>query len=297
LHRLAGELRHLPRTFGLVREACGNLTVLLGGLLVAQGLFPVATVYLTRSIVNRVMIAVASKRQWSDIRAVIVRAAWMGTVVLVSQLLRGVTAWVRTAQSELVRDHLSELIQRKSLDVDLAFYDSSDFYDHLHRARVDATHRPVELLEGLGSLLQGCITMAAILAILIPFGPLPGLALLAATAPALFVVVQLAQRRHRWHQKTTIDNRRAWYYDTLLTDGESAAEIRLFDLGGHFLRAFQKVRERLRQERLELARQESVAELLAGSASLLVLANGLDGAAGDSRTGLAGRSGTVLPGL
>jgi ATP-binding cassette subfamily B protein len=196
----------------------------------------------------------------------------MGAVVLASQLLRGVTAWVRTAQSELVRDHLSELIQRKSLEVDLAFYDSSDFYDHLHRARVDATHRPVELLEGLGSLLQGCITMVAILAILIPFGPLPEVALLASTAPALFVVVQLAQRRHRWHQKTTIDNRRAWYYDTLLTDGESAAEIRLFDLGGHFLRAFRKVRERLRLERLELARQESVAELWAGSASLLVLA-------------------------
>jgi ATP-binding cassette subfamily B protein len=272
LHRLAGELRHLPRTFGLVRAACGNLTILWGGLLVAQGLLPVATVYLTRSIVNRVMIAVASKGQWPDIRTVIVRAAWMGAVVLASQLLRGVTAWVRTAQSELVRDHLSELIQRKSLEVDLAFYDSSDFYDHLHRARVDATHRPVELLEGLGSLLQGCITMVAILAILIPFGPLPEVALLASTAPALFVVVQLAQRRHRWHQKTTIDNRRAWYYDTLLTDGESAAEIRLFDLGGHFLRAFRKVRERLRLERLELARQESVAELWAGSASLLVLA-------------------------
>jgi ATP-binding cassette subfamily B protein len=63
LHQLAGELRHLPRTFGLVREVCGNLTVLWGALLVAQGLLPVATVYLTRSIVNRVMIAVASKGQ------------------------------------------------------------------------------------------------------------------------------------------------------------------------------------------------------------------------------------------
>ena len=75
--------------------------------------------------------------------------------------------------------------------------------------------------------------MAAILAILIPFGPLPALALLASMAPALYVVVKLAQRRHDWHQRTTIDFRRAWYYDTLLTDGEKAAEIRLFDVGGH----------------------------------------------------------------
>jgi ATP-binding cassette subfamily B protein len=272
LNRLAEELRHLPRTFALVREACGRLTVLWGVLLVAQGLLPVATVYLTRSIVNRLVIAVLSGGRWPDIKTVIVRAAWMGAVVLATQLLRGVTAWVRTAQSELVRDHLSGLIQRKSLEVDLAFYDSSDFYDHLHRARMEASHRPVELLEGLGSLLQGSVTMAAILAILIPFGPLPALALLASTAPALYVVVKLAQRRHRWNQSTTIDNRRAWYYDTLLTDGERAAEIRLFDLGGHFLRAYQRVRERLRRERLSLARQESVSELWAGAASLLILA-------------------------
>ena len=174
----------------------------------------------------------------------------MGAVVLAGQLLRGLTAWVRTAQSELIRDHLSGLIQKKSLEVDLAFYDSSDFYDHLHRARMEAAHQPVELLEGLGSLLQGSITMAAILAILIPFGPLPPLALLLSMAPALYVVVRLAQRRHQWHQRTTIDNRRAWYYDTLLTDGEKAAEIRLYDVGGHFLAAYQKVRRRLRQQRL-----------------------------------------------
>jgi len=272
LNRLAGELRHLPRTFGLVREACGRLTILWAVLLVAQGLLPVATVYLTRSIVSRVMVASFLGGQWQAIRAVLVRAGWMGAVVLATQLLRGATAWVRTAQAELIRDHLSGLIQRKSLEVDLAFYDSSDFYDHLHRARMEASHQPVELLEGLGSLLQGCITMAAILAILIPFGALPPLALLLSMAPALYVVVRLAQRRHQWHQRTTIDNRRAWYYDTLLTDGEKAAEIRLFEVGGHFLEAFQRVRRRLRHQRLRLAKQESVSELWAGTASLLILA-------------------------
>ena len=63
LNRLAEELRHLPRTFGLVREACGRLTILWGVLLVAQGLLPVATVYLTRSIVNRMMVASFLRRR------------------------------------------------------------------------------------------------------------------------------------------------------------------------------------------------------------------------------------------
>jgi ATP-binding cassette subfamily B protein len=96
--------------------------------------------------------------------------------------------------------------------------------------------------------------------------------MLLSTGPALYVVLKMAHRRHRWNQSTTIDNRRSWYYDTLLTEGASAAEMRLFDLGDHFLQAFQQVRQRLRQERLSLARQESVSELWAGAAGLLILA-------------------------
>ena len=192
--------------------------------------------------------------------------------MLATQILHGLTAWVRTAQSEMVRDHLAGLIQRKSLEVDLAFYDSSDFYDHLHRARMEASYRPIELLEGLGMLLQGGITLAAILAILLPFGVLLPLALLLSTVPALYVVVNLAHRRHCWNQSTTIENRRSWYYDTLLTGAASAAEMRLFDLGGHFSQAFQDIRERLRQERLSLTKQECLSELWAGAAALLILA-------------------------
>ncbi len=272
LSRLADELRHLPRTFSLVRQASGHLTDLWGLLLVAQGLLPVATIYLTRAIVNSLVVAIRSGGQWNALRPVVVFAVWIGAVALATQLLRGLSAWTRTAQSEMVRDYLSGVIQKKSLEVDLAFYDSCDFYDHLHRARLEATHRPLELIEGLGSLLQGSITLVAILAILIPFGPLPPLALILSTAPVLYVVIKMAHRRHQWNQSTTIDNRRTWYYDMLLTNGESAAEIRLFDLGGHFLQSFQKIRKRLRDERLNLARQESLSELWAGAMGLLVLA-------------------------
>ena len=272
LSRLAEELRYLPRTLAMVHRASGKLIFLWGLSLIAQGLLPVATVYLTRAIVNALVTAIRSGGQWNDLRHVIVIAVWFGAVVLVTQLLVGLTAWIRTAQSEMVREQLACEIQRKSLEVDLAFYDSSDFYDHLHRARMEATHRPIELMEGLGSLLQGSITFVAILAVLLPFGPLPPAALFLSTAPVLYVVLIMAHRRHRWNEKTTIDDRRSWYYDSLVTDGKSAAEIRLFDLGGYFSKKFQKVREQLRHERLQLAAQESISELWAGALALLVLA-------------------------
>ena len=71
-----------------------------------------------------------------------------------------------TAQSDLIQDHITALIHDKSIAADLAFYESSDFYDHLHRAQAESGHRPAALLETLGSLLQNGITLAAMLAVL-----------------------------------------------------------------------------------------------------------------------------------
>jgi ATP-binding cassette, subfamily B, bacterial len=269
LNKLGVQLRYLPRTLAIVWEVSGSLTLLWGVLLVAQGVLPVATVYLTRAIVNSLVAAVRSGGEWSTIRPTLILSAWMGAVMLATQLLRSLTIWVRTAQSERVRDHIAGLIQKKSLEVDLAFYDSSDFYDHLHRARTEAAYRPVQLIEGLGTLVQNGITVLAMIAILIPFGPILPLTIVISTLPALYVVLRAGLRRHEWSKRITVDNRRAWYYDTLLTAPESAPEMRLFDLGGHFTAGFRELRRRLRDEQLKIARQQGISELWAGLAALV----------------------------
>jgi ATP-binding cassette subfamily B protein len=49
-----------------------------------------------------------------------------------------------------------------------------------------------------------------------------------------------------------------------LTTGDTAPEIRVFDLGGHFRDAYQNLRGRLRSERVDLARRQGLAQFMAG---------------------------------
>jgi ATP-binding cassette subfamily B protein len=266
--RLAQQLRYLPRTLALVWEAASHLTVIWVLLLVAQGLLPVAAVYLTRNIVNALVVAIRTGSTWGDFRPAVIYCAWIAAVMIAGELLRNVSAWVRTAQSELVRDHIASLIHAKSVEVDLAFYDSPDFYDHLHRARTEASYRPVALIESLGSLVQNAITLIAMAGVLIPYGPILPLALILGTIPAFYVVIRSGRQRHLWQQKTTSDERRSWYYEWLLTSGENAAEIRLFGLGTHFRTAYDTLRRQLRSERLTLARQQALAEIAAALTAL-----------------------------
>jgi ATP-binding cassette subfamily B protein len=264
LARAAAQLRFLPRALTLVWAAARPWTIAWSALLLLQGLLPVAIVYLTRAVVDSLVAAVRAQGAWASVRPALLLAVVMAGVLLAAELLRSAAAYVRAAQAELVQDHISSLIHAKSIAADLAFYDSSEFYDHLHRARGEASYRPVALLESLGSLLQNAITLVAMGAVLIPYGPwLPAL-LAAGTAPALLVVLRHSLLQHEWRRRVTTDERRTWYYDWLLTAGETASELRLFGLGEHFQSAYQALRRRLRTQRLALASRQVWAETAAG---------------------------------
>jgi ATP-binding cassette subfamily B protein len=196
----------------------------------------------------------------------------MAAVLLLTEVLAGVTRWVRTAQADLVQDRIAFLIHQKSVAADLAFYESPEFYDHLHLARAEAGHRPIMLLDTLGGMVQNGITLIAMLAVLAGFAWWLPLTLAASTLPVLGVVLDYAIRQHQFHVRNTPVERRAWYYDWLLTSGEAAPEIRLFALGDHFQSLYANARARLRGERLELARRQGIAELGAGVLALAVSA-------------------------
>jgi ATP-binding cassette, subfamily B, bacterial len=268
LRKAAAQLRYLPRTLGLVWAAARRWTTAWAALLAVQGLLPLAMVYLTRPLVDRTIAAVKSGGAWESVRPALVVVVALAAITLLSELLRTAIGWVRTQQSELVQDHINGLIHRKSVEADLAFYDSPEFYDHLHRARLEASYRPVMLLESLGGLLQNGITLAAMLAVLVPFGLWLPLALFVSTLPALYVALRYTVRQHEWRLRTTADERRTWYYDWLLTSREAASELRIFALGDRFQAAYRSLRARLRGEKLELATGQALAELGAGALAI-----------------------------
>lgn len=271
LDQALDQLPYLPRALRLVWAAARRWTMAWAALLLLQGVLPVATVYLTKSVVDSTVQSLGAGRDLASLRPTLLLVVLMATVLLFSEVLRSLTTWVRTAQSELVEDHISNLIHEQAVTLDLAFYETPEYYDQLHRARVDAMGRPVALLENVGSLVQNGITLVAMAAVIIPYGAwLPAL-LVVSTLPALYVVVRYTLRFHRWRIRNTAAVRRTRYYDWLLTLREAAGELRLFDLGDHFRGAFQQLRRRLRTERVALARDQALAELAAGGLGLLAM--------------------------
>ena len=268
LRKALAQLPHLPRALSLVWQVGRAWTVAWIVLLIVQGLLPAAVVYLTKLVVDGLTITAGGTIE--RMRHVLFLVLLLGGTVLLMEIVRNAINWVRTVQTELLQDHITALIHEKSVTVDLAFYELADYYDHLHRARTEARYRPVALLGNLGALLQNSITLIAMAAILIPLGPWLTIALLLSTLPAFFVVVHYALAEYQWRLRTTTEDRRAWYYDWIMTTAEAAAEIRLFSLGKYFQSHHRDLRKRLRGERLELTRRQALAELAASLVALLI---------------------------
>jgi len=271
LRKALAQLPNLPRALALVWEVARPWTIAWIVLLIIQGLLPAAAVYLTKLFVDALLRALRLGGSPPEMIHALKLLLLLGGVLLLMEVARNVINWVRTVQAELLQDHITSLIHEKSVTADLAFYELSDYYDHLHRARTEARYRPVALLGNLGALLQNSITLVAMGAILIPLGPWLAIALLLSTLPAFFVVVHYALAEYQWRQRTTADDRRAWYYDWIMTTAEAAAEIRIFGLGKHFQSSHAALRRRLRGERLSLTRRQGLAELVASLIALLIM--------------------------
>ncbi|MFQ5922641.1 MAG: ABC transporter ATP-binding protein [Anaerolineales bacterium] len=268
LREVRVQLQYLPRAFGLLWASARSWTLAWGVLLLLQGVLPVATVYLTRALVDSLVQILGVSSEWEYLRPALVIVALMAATLLLAEVLRGVSSWVRAGQSESVLDHVQGLVHSKCIEVDLASYENPAYYDLLHRVVHQASSRQVALLGKAAILLQSSVTLVGMGAVLLPYSPWIPFVLLIGTLPALYVVMRYSHSVRRWRVQTTADQRRTRYYDSLLKTAAAAPEVRLFSLGDHFRSAYQEARRILRLEHLRLARDEGLAQALAGAIAL-----------------------------
>lgn len=264
--------RYGRRLLGLIWSASGALLPAWIAVVLLQGVIPVGMVWLTRPLVNSLQVAIGAGVNRETIEPLLSTALAFGVLLLVSELLKVALQWISMAQSELLQDFVSDLLHQKASELDLAFFETPDFYDRLYRVRFDAASRPLALLESVGGLAQNLVTVVGIGALLLTYGAWISIVLVAGTLPALLVVVRASRRHHDWWLKTTADRRRTQYFGDLLTMGQHAAEMRVFGLAPHFRERFRALRQRLRAERFRLFRQQSVARLGAEAVAMLTSA-------------------------
>ncbi len=269
--RVQTHIALLRNAVRLLRSPGDRSLARLTTLVVANGLCPVALVYVTRGVVDRLVAASNSTGGQSPPVSLALWALSGAALMLLSQALTAAVDWQRTLHEERLKEHITERVHAQSVRLDLAFYESPEFFDRLHRAREEASYRPAELCRAFVDVLQGSVVLVGLVAVLVSFGPwLPAILFLSAL-PVMYVVSTHALEYQRWRRSTTQTERRAWYYDFVLTSADHAAELRGFEAGRRFQAAHRLLRARLREEHLNLLWHGRLTEAGATAGSTLVM--------------------------
>ncbi len=259
-----GRVLRLREAVALVWHSAPTWTIASMALTILQGLLPLASLYLMKLIID----TIASNGSYNRLVLLIFLAA---IIALFSILIRNASSLVNEVQSFLVSDYVQDILHSKSVDVDLEYYESPNYYDTLHRAQQEAPTRPIHIINGLTQLLQSGISMASMFALLISLSWVVAAALVIASIPAAIVRFIYSNKFYRWRMACTISERKAWYLHWLLTDQSSAKEVRIFNLGQIFRDKYRSIRRQLLDERIKLNLSRSVADTIAQAIGLVAL--------------------------
>jgi ATP-binding cassette subfamily B protein len=149
-----------------------------------------------------------------------------------------VTVILGLVQSQVSR-LLGERVQRQALvdvldvasNAELESFDDPTFFDRLQRVLTNASVRPIQVTSGLVSLISGFVGTVALGAAVWTIAPILVPILLLASGPTLVLARMRGKREFEFAVAQTPRLRERDYVQRLLTQRETAKEVRAFDLG------------------------------------------------------------------
>jgi ATP-binding cassette, subfamily B, bacterial len=261
--RIGPFLLTVRRALAFVWQSSPRLT--LGNVVVRvlQGLLPLLVLYLTKLLIDAVTEGLKGPTEDSSVTRILTILAGLAGVAAVSAILSVAAGLISKIQAQVVTDHMYAVLQHKSVEVDLEYYENAQYQDTLHHAQQEAPYRPTAILNDVLQLGQNTISLLSMGAILwwLHWGIIP---ILIVTAIPYFVVrLQRSNMVYAWERGRIPLERKAWYVNALLTQATAAKEVRLFDLGPRLREWFQDARAVLRQERISLERRWAFMTLVA----------------------------------
>ena len=213
------------------------LSLVIQGL---QSLIPALMLLINKEIVDLVI------ANWGNADFI-----WRPLIVLVAirfgvSLLRAVFNQVNPYVSQIFSDRLNlytkYVLLEKSTQLDLAHFESPEFYDTLDRAQNSGSNYPVRVIQTLTGLFGQGITLISLLGLLLQFNWAIVPLLFFTALPSFWTSIIYSGRRFWMTRMETESGRLSNYIQRVLTSPEFAKEVRLFNLGRHLLGQWRDIR-------------------------------------------------------
>lgn len=243
-------LRNVPPLLKMVWETSRSLTISTLLLRCIAALFPLATLWVSKLIIDLVVRAI--RHQPFDHLLI-----WK---LLILELLLAIGAdtlgrfisLVDSLLGDQFTNHVSIKLMQHADSLDLVSFEDPVFYDKMERARRQTTAR-LGMLAGLAGMAQQLLTLISMLSAVVFYYPWLLLLLLAATIPVFLGETRFAMLNYSMLYRYTPERRELDYLRYLGASNESAKEVKIFGLGKHLVERSKALFDRFYADNKHLA--------------------------------------------
>lgn len=278
---IGGFFQRLWYILGLVWKTSPLIFILQLFITVANGLLPVAGAYISAELLNRLATSYfqGSTQGAQNAFALLAANAVLSLLILqfaylfVKKLVGTLQTVLTRVSGELVSNHIRMMIMTKAKEVDLASFDSPDFYEKLENANREAGHRPIQILNSTFQIISTIISMVGFLAILVSISPWIASIIFLVSFPGALIGLIYRKKYFKFFRHHSKERRQMAYYSGLMVNKDMVKEIRIFSLSDFFIGRYRLIFSQYFKGLKRLFRNEALWNLFLALCS--VVANGL----------------------
>jgi ATP-binding cassette, subfamily B, bacterial len=285
-----GTVAAVPKVLRLVWEASPAQTLGLAAATILAGVVPAANAVTAKLLINSVVQAILTRAQHkadvanlslplpfttvhlpptTTINVIVELAILQFLIYATSSLLTAVKNISQQLLQEGVTLRIQEMVMEHASRLDLQFFEDSASYDLLRQAQQETPQRSVTMISTAFGLIQTGITFASMIFLLVGLSPVLALVALLAPVPQFISDTRYGWRGYNIARWASPLRRRMQYLTTLVTTDTFAKEVKLFGLGGFFVRRFRLLARTYYERQRKLVRTRYLIGYLWGVISTL----------------------------
>ncbi len=243
-------LRNVPPLLRMVWETSRSLTVSTLLLRCVSAVFPLATLWVSKLIVDLVVRAIRHQPYHrSDIWKLLILELLLAVG---ADTLGRFVSLVDSLLGDRFTNHVSIKLMEHATTLDLVSFEDPVFYDKMERARRQTTAR-LGMLAGVAGMGQQVLTLVSLLSAVLFYYPWLLLLLAAATLPVFLGETRFAMLNYSMLYRYTPERRELDYLRYLGASNESAKEVKIFGIGKYLVDRSRALFERFYAENKHLA--------------------------------------------
>lgn len=252
----------LVRTLKLVWTITEGKLIWVLLMVLSENAFFLSSMYLFKKIITLASGSGVYTPEKKHLITTYILYAFLGVVLYT--IIKGISSYLGKLQGARVGEYVDDKVHESAIKLDMAFYESPDYFDKLKRAKDAGSERPNQIVTGLVDLVKSVFMLFNLVYVVTSLSSLivPILALF--FFPVFFLRRAEVKRLEALRLIHTPLDRKTSYLGSLITGDVLAKEIRGFGLGEYLKGLYLEIRFRLIAQKLKIVRKAAINGVLLG---------------------------------